>query len=70
MWKDPIVEKIHRYREARAKKFNYDVQAMYADIKAKEKQYELAGWKVVSFCASDSNTEALNKEASKTDKTE
>ena len=65
MWKDPIVEKIHQYREARAKKFNYDVQAMYADIKAKEKQYELQGWKIVSFCASDSHLDNDQKEASK-----
>jgi hypothetical protein len=50
MWEDPIVEEIHRYREAHAKKFNYDMWAIYEDIKAKEKQYELEGWRLVSSC--------------------
>jgi len=51
MWKDPIVEQIHRYREAHAKKFNYDLDAIYEDIKVKQKQQELEGWRVVSRCA-------------------
>jgi len=53
MWKDPIVEKLHRYREAHAKLFNYDLWAIYEDIKIKQKQYELEGWRVVSRCATD-----------------
>ena len=48
MWQDPIVEELHRYREAHAKKFNYDVWAIHADLKAKQKQYERDGWRVVS----------------------
>jgi hypothetical protein len=51
MWKDPIVEEIHRYREAHAKKFNYDMRAIYEDIKIKQKQHEQEGWRVVSRCA-------------------
>jgi hypothetical protein len=51
MWKDPIVEKLHRYREAHAKKFNYDLNAIYEDMKIKQKQQELEGWRVVSRCA-------------------
>jgi len=53
MWKDPIVEKLHRYREVHAKQFNYDLWAIYEDIKIKQKQYEQEGWQVVSRCASD-----------------
>ncbi len=55
MWKDPFVEEIHQYREAHAKKFNYDVWAIYEEMKAKEKEYESEGWRLVSFCASDDN---------------
>jgi len=47
MWQDPIVEELHRYRD---KKFNYDVWAIHEDLKAKQKQYERDGWRVVSSC--------------------
>jgi mitochondrial fission protein ELM1 len=50
MWQDPIVEELHRYREAHAKKFNYDVWAIHEDLKTKQKQYERDGWRVVSSC--------------------
>ena len=50
MWQDPIVEEIHQYRVAYAKRFNNDVWAIYEDLKAKEKQSELEGWRLVSRC--------------------
>jgi hypothetical protein len=36
MRRDPIVEEIHRIREAHARKFNYDLHAMFADIRRKQ----------------------------------
>lgn len=33
MWKDPIVEEVRRVRDAHAKKFDYDIWAIYEDIK-------------------------------------
>lgn len=36
MWTDPIVEEVRRVRQAHAAKFNYDLNAIYADIKARE----------------------------------
>ena len=30
--KDPIIEEIHKYREERARKFNYDIRAMTEDL--------------------------------------
>ena len=45
MWKDPIVEEVRASREAHAKKFNYDISKICADLKEKEKTY---GHKVVS----------------------
>jgi hypothetical protein len=33
MWKDEIVEEVRKNREAYAAKFNFDLQAMYEDLK-------------------------------------
>lgn len=37
-WQDPIVEEVRRARDAYAKQFNYDLDAIYHDLKAKERQ--------------------------------
>jgi hypothetical protein len=36
MWTDEIVEEIHRIREEYAKSFNYDLDAIFADLREKE----------------------------------
>jgi hypothetical protein len=38
MWKDPIIEELHQIRQEYAKEFNYDWQAIFEDLKAKERQ--------------------------------
>jgi hypothetical protein len=38
MWKDEIVEEIHQIREAYAKSFNYDLDAIFEDLRKKEAQ--------------------------------
>jgi len=38
MWRDPIIEELHQIRQEYAKQFNYDWQAMLADLKAQEQQ--------------------------------
>lgn len=38
MKNDPIVEEIHKIREAYAATFNFDLKAIFADLKAKERQ--------------------------------
>ncbi|MDD1437543.1 hypothetical protein MEN24_14435, partial [Dolichospermum sp. ST_sed10] len=38
MWKDPIVEEIHQTREEHSRQFNYDLKAIYQDLKAQEKK--------------------------------
>jgi len=38
MIKDPIVEEIRKEREAHAAKFNYDLRAIYEDLKIEEKK--------------------------------
>ena len=37
--KDPIIEEIHKYREEYAKKFNYDIEAMFRDIQSKQSKH-------------------------------
>ena len=46
MSRDPIVEEVRRYRDAYAKRFNYDLQAIYRDLK---EQQERGCWKRVSL---------------------
>jgi hypothetical protein len=49
MWKDPIIEELHQIREAHAKQFNYDMWAIYEDLKAKEMKND---WKKVTRSSS------------------
>jgi hypothetical protein len=37
MWKDPIVAEVRAAREAYAKRFNYDLDRIGADLRKKEK---------------------------------
>ncbi len=37
MWKDEIVEEVRKRREAYAARFNFDLQAMYEDLKKAER---------------------------------
>lgn len=46
MWKDEIVEEIHQIREAYAKSFNYDLDAIFEDLRKKEAE---SGREVVSL---------------------
>lgn len=46
MWKDKIVEEIHQIREAYAKSFDYDLDAIFEDLRKKEAQ---SGREVVSL---------------------
>ena len=36
--RDPIVEEIRRIRQKHAEKFNYDLDAIFEDLKRKERQ--------------------------------
>jgi hypothetical protein len=37
-WEDPIVEEVRKVRDAYAKRFNYDLDAIYRDLKEKERR--------------------------------
>jgi hypothetical protein len=58
MWKDEIVEEVRLQREAYAAKFNYDLDAIYRDLKAKERKSKR---KVVSFAPKKPITTMLPK---------
>ena len=45
-WSDPIVDEVRRVRDAYAARFNYDLRAIYRDLKEQEKR---SGRKVVSY---------------------
>ena len=36
MWNDPIVEEVRKARDEHAKKFNYDLQAIVAELKKQQ----------------------------------
>jgi hypothetical protein len=38
MWKDEIVEEIHRIREEYAKSFSYDLNAIFQDLRKKQRE--------------------------------
>lgn len=45
-WRDPIVEEIRKIREEHAARFDYDLDAIVADIKSREHE---GPYKVVSL---------------------
>lgn len=49
---DPIVDEIRRIRDAHAARFNYDLDAIYRDLKEQEKR---SGRKLVSYAAAEPN---------------
>jgi hypothetical protein len=36
MWEDPIVAEVHRTREVLAAKFNFDIDAIFADMQKRQ----------------------------------
>jgi hypothetical protein len=38
MWDDPIVQEVRNAREVHAAQFNYDLEAIYCDLKEQEKK--------------------------------
>ena len=58
MLDDPIVEDVRKVRTAHAKKFNYDLKAIAADLKTQ--QFE-SGRKVIVFAPRKPQTLAIRK---------
>ncbi len=45
MKNESILEEIRRIRDEHAKEFNYDLDAIFADIKRHEREMKKSGWK-------------------------
>lgn len=62
MWKDSIVEDVRKIREEHAAKFNYNLDAIYQDLKKQEKS---SGRKVVSLPPKGVSIKAKEKATSR-----
>ena len=54
-WSDPIVDEVRRVRDAYAARFNYDLRAIYRDLKEQEQR---SGRKVVSYAEGSTRAES------------
>ena len=61
-WEDPIVEAVRKVRDAYAKRFNYDLDAIYRDLKEKERR---SGRVVVSCPAKEAAVAGSNEAQAK-----
>jgi hypothetical protein len=59
MVRDPIVDEVRQFRDAYAKRFHYDLEALCRDIRARQKR---CGRKVVSLPPKPSQTTTAPKE--------
>ncbi len=57
-WDDPIVAEIRAVREAHARKFNYDLNAIFEDIKRHEEELRRQGYKFVDLSREAKPTDA------------
>ena len=53
-WSDPIVDEVRRARDAYAARFNYDLRAIYRDLKDQETR---SGRKIVSYAENSTGVE-------------
>ena len=56
-WTDPIVDDVRRVRDAFAARFNYDLRAIYRDLKEQEKR---SGRRIVSYAKDSAGVEPNN----------
>ncbi len=57
MKNDPIIEEIHQLRDEYASEFDYNLDAMFHDLKQKERK---SGWKVVARAPKPFNSESAS----------
>ena len=50
-WEDPIVAEVRAVRDAYAKKFNYDLEAMFNDLLKKQEEHKKMGAEYVTLPA-------------------
>ncbi len=57
---ESVLDEIRRIRDEHAKEFNYDLDAIFADIKHHERELKKQGWK---FATPDQQRRAMKKSA-------
>ena len=57
MWEDPIVKEIHNIREEHVRKFNFDLEKIFNDLKKQEKE---SGSKIISLPIQVHSLEEMN----------
>lgn len=48
-WTDPIVAEVRSVRDRLAKRFNYDIPAIFEHLRRKEEEYKAQGFEVVQL---------------------
>jgi len=56
-WSDPIVDEVRRARDAYAARFNYDLKAIFRDLKEQEKR---SGRQIISYAEDGQQFETVN----------
>lgn len=60
MWTDEIVEEIHRIRDEYAKSFNYDLDAIFTDLRKKQTE---SGREIVNLSRKSGRTTRWSRRA-------
>ncbi len=60
MWTDEIVEEIHRIRDEYAKSFNYDLDAIFTDLRKKQTE---SGREIVNLSRKSGRTARWSRRA-------
>ena len=48
-WADPIVAEVRAVRDRLAKRFNYNIPAIFEDLRRKDEEYKAQGFEVVQL---------------------
>lgn len=48
-WEDPIVAEVRATRDAYAKKFNYDLDAMFEDLLQRQEDHKKQGYQYITL---------------------
>ncbi|MGB3535262.1 MAG: hypothetical protein WBA13_17315 [Microcoleaceae cyanobacterium] len=59
MWKDEIIEEIHKIRQSYARSFNYDLKVIVADLRKKQAE---SGREVVNLSSKHSLVKSPNQQ--------
>lgn len=62
IWEDPIVAEVRAVREAHAKRFDYDLDRIAEDLRAKRQRWEAMGVQFIDSLERTWQTRSLSKD--------